>query len=193
MPTGNRRLLPALTVALLIGLAWWLFGGASPERTASRETAKARTLPDYFMDDFVLRAANKNGSWRYDITGKRMVHLPRQGVWKFQSPEIVLFTKRGAPWYGTAPRGKAWNDGNDALLMGKVHFWRPASPANERATIDSSNVALRPNEDYAQTQALTIFHQGSARMQGVGARAYLDQQRIELLSQVRGTYVPQKH
>jgi lipopolysaccharide export system protein LptC len=49
---------------------------------------------------------------------------------------------------------------------------------------------LRPKERYAETKAPTVIEQGDSAVEGIGARVYLAEKRYELLSGVKGRYVP---
>lgn len=184
----KRRLLSAMVVTLLALLGVWLVHQEDRRRAQPREAESPRA--DYYLRGFSLQSSDEQGRWRYRIDGERMLHFPQTGVWTMESPTMTFFTAQGSPWYGRAERGRAWSGGEEAELLGPVELWRPASEANRAVTLDTRDVYLRPQENYAETAAPVVIQQERFRLEGVGARAYLDKERYELLSQVRGRYVP---
>jgi len=186
MPDFRKALLPALAV-LVRALSWRLLNdkGAGPQELGGEE---ARS--DYYVAGARLTQTDLQGRLEYTITAARMLHRPDLDSWLLEAPAMTLFTEAGEPWYGRAERGRVWAGGDEAELLGDVRLWREGSALNRPVTIDTRDVHVQPPRKYAETAAPVAVRQQLSRLDGIGARIYLDQDRYELLSEVRGHYVP---
>ena len=188
--SNHRRLFPLVTLGLLLIVGWVLVDRA-PEITPPEQTTADQA--DYFVDDFTVTATRPSGEVEYRLTASSMQHYPKAATWHFTAPHLLFYPTTGEPWRVTAEKGKAWSDGDDILLQGPVAIRRASGPVNRPMNVDTFDLHLKPNDDYAFTDRQTVLYSGGMRMTGVGARAYMDQQKLELLSQVKGRYVPDTH
>ncbi|HEX5514677.1 MAG TPA: LPS export ABC transporter periplasmic protein LptC [Gammaproteobacteria bacterium] len=188
MPRFSQIVLALAALLAVVFVGWQLLSGRvePPPPTIGDEAAQS----DYYVSGARLLQTDDQGQPEYQATSARMVHRPDQDTWLLQSPTMQIFTETGEPWYGRAERGRIWAGGEEAELQGEVRLWREASAENQPVAIDSSNVYLRPQQKYAETAAPVVLRQEQNRLVGVGARVYLDEERYELLSEVRGRYVP---
>jgi len=186
MPDFRKALLPVLAV-LALALGWRLLNddGAQPPELRGEE---ARS--DYYVTGARLTQTDPQGRLEYAITAARMLHRPDLDSWLLEAPAMTFFTEAGEPWYGRAERGRVWADGDEAELLGEVRLWREGSAMNRPVTIDTRDVHVRPPQKYAETAAPVAVRQQQNRLDAVGARIYLDEDRYQLLSEVRGHYVP---
>ncbi len=180
------RLFTVIVIGLLIGVAWLI--ADRPDRAPPRPepVIPERERADYFMEGFTIHAADESGAWRYRLTADDLYHYPEREVWELTRPEVEMFAATGANWYGTAPRGSAWDEAERVLLHEDVHFWRPESPVNRPLQLDTSELWLYPEEDVAETEEHAILRQDASHTEGVGAKAWLKRQQIELKSEVKG-------
>ena len=76
-------------------------------------------------------------------------------------------------------------DGTVVWLLGKVDIWRNDASGARDLDIWTERLKVLPDTEYAETsEPVTIRTPGSIST-GVGMRAYLDETRFQLLSQVR--------
>jgi lipopolysaccharide export system protein LptC len=183
----SRRLLAFAGAAAVAFGGWRLLSTSeAPPLPVGGEEARS----DYYVTGAKLTRTDDQGRPEYAVTAERMTHRTDNDSWLLESPTMQLFTEAGAPWYGRAERGRIWADGKEAELLGEVRLWREGSPQNRPMTLETRDVYLRPQENYAETQARVVMRQQQSRLVGVGARVYLDEERYQLLSQVEGRYVP---
>jgi len=161
------------------------------KKPATPELSEAEAQSDYYVVNARLQQTDDQGRLQYDVTAPHMTHRQNQDIWLLQAPKMTLFVELGEPWYGEAEHGRIWNDGDEAELLGEVKFWRLASPVNRPMTIDTQNVYLQPNLKYARTAAKVVVQQEQNWLTGIGGQIFLDEERYELFSAVRGYYVPQ--
>ncbi|ABI57569.1 LPS export ABC transporter periplasmic protein LptC [Alkalilimnicola ehrlichii MLHE-1] len=179
------RLFTLIAVGLLIGVAWLIADRPDREPPPDPEIP-TRERADYFMEGFTIHAADATGRWQYRLSADDLYHFPERGVWSFARPEVEMFAEAGANWYGSAPRGSAWDQGQRVLLHEEVRFWRPESAVNRPLELETRELWFYPGDDRVETEAHAVLRQDTSYTEGVGARAWLDQQRIELQSEVRG-------
>lgn len=179
--------LAAVLTVVFVGLR--LFGGESAQPPPP-ELTDEEAQSDYYVADARLQQTDEHGRLQYDITSAHMIHRQDQDIWLLRAPTMTIFTEQGEPWYGQAERGRIWDDGNEAELLGKVRLWRKASAENRPVTIDTHDVYLQPKIKYARTDAEVVVQQEQSWLTGIGAQVYLDEERYELLSAVKGYYVP---
>ncbi|KAB7623824.1 LPS export ABC transporter periplasmic protein LptC [Alkalilimnicola sp. S0819] len=185
----RTRLFPAVTLIILVALAWWL----SRDRDESRDAADAAavSVPDAFFEGFRLRSTDATGRWDYQVDSPRVAHYPEDDRWTLATPRLEAYPEEGATWHAHAEQGIAWPDEDRVELRGRVTVRRAASPVNRPLELDTENVRITPSRDYAETDAYTEVRQGVSRIQGTGARAWVAEDRVEFLSEVKGHYVPE--
>lgn len=187
--TRRARAFPAAAAIILALLGWWLFGERGMEPDQAPEEAAGG--PDFYFSGFTLRATDASGAWDYQLESPRVLHFADDDRWELTTPEMEAYMAEGAPWYGQSEHGVAWPDQDLVELQGPVALRRPGTPANRPMEVDTADVSLYPERDYAETAAPTEVRQGQAMMRGVGAKAWMAEDRIEFLSEVEGRYVPE--
>lgn len=116
------------------------------------------------------------------------------------SPTFQMPAKQpGIPdWDGESLYGWVNQPGNLLKLQGPVYMHRPAytdpqdgTPQPE-ATVHTSEVTAWPRENRMETAEPALMTQGDSRMNGVGMRADLKDNHLELLHDVHGILYPRK-
>jgi lipopolysaccharide export system protein LptC len=183
----NIRTVASLVgVAAVVALGWWLQEQITrpPQSAASRE----ERAPDYYLDDFTLIDINRQGQPRSRLSAKRMTHYAYDDHAELTQPRLQFYPHSGAPWHVRAQRGRVSDNNKLVDLLGAVHVERPASADNRPVTVDTRDLAVYPAESYATSKAQTVIRSQGSMLEGVGMRAWFTQQRLQLLSQVRGSY-----
>lgn len=182
-----KHTFPIATALLIAVAAWLLFGERQPAPDLA-PLAPAET--DYYVRDFTLLTSDDDGAWRYRLEAEHMLHFPATEHWEMEAPRIKVFTQEGPNWYGIADRGRAWDEGEHIRLDGAVRLWQAPTPTGTSLIVTSSDVRVRPVEDYADSDTYTVVTQGRDRMEGIGARIWFDRQQVELLSNVKAHLEP---
>ncbi|MEJ2379683.1 MAG: LPS export ABC transporter periplasmic protein LptC [Gammaproteobacteria bacterium] len=186
-PTMNIRAAVSLVgVAAVVMLGWWLQEQITrpPQPAASR----AERAPDYYLDDFTLIDMNRQGQPRSRLSAERMTHYAYDDHAELTQPRLLFYPHGGAPWHVRAERGRVSDNNKLVDLLGPVHIERPASTDNRPVTVDTRDLAVYPADSYATSKAHTVIRSQASMLEGVGMRVWFTQQRLELLSQVRGSY-----
>lgn len=176
-----------VVIALLVVVGWWVLDEDIHE-PVTVDPDEVEERPDYFMETFTLNATNDDGRATYRVTSPRMEHFRGRDLWLMETPHIIYFVESGEPWHLHADRGRAWNNVEDVHLQGEVEIRRARGDDNLPANVDTSEVYLQPGSRYAETHEHAVYWRDGARMEGIGVRAYMDRDILELLSEVRGRY-----
>jgi lipopolysaccharide export system protein LptC len=176
----------ALAALVLQTLLWWV----APTPRVNEFVGPPRS--GYTLTDFRM--------WSYDPQGRpafsmRAPHLDRRegdDSLYITTPQFTLVSKKpGVPdWQGHSLYGWVNHTGTLLKLQGPVHMYRPAYADSPPATLDTSDVTAWPKENRMETAAPAQMTQGASRMTGIGMRAELTDNHLELLHDVHGTFVP---
>ncbi|MFC4525480.1 LPS export ABC transporter periplasmic protein LptC [Dyella halodurans] len=181
---------------VLIGLAtgaaqmlyWWL----APTPKESDFVGPPRS--GYVLTNFKL--------WAFDVDGLpsfRMVapHLERRENDEslyINTPNFEMPSNQPGvpPWLGNSLY--AWVDKSGTLLKlnGPVFMHRAAFADTAAAEMHTSDVTAWPKENRMETAAPAHMVQGDSKLSGVGMRANLNTNHLELLDESHGTYPPRK-
>ena len=192
-----RKWFTPLLVSVLAGLSYWLFSEQPKDKThtVSRDNRSA----DTFMENFTTRILNAEGKPRYEVQAASMVHYPYDDHSEFTAPQFIVHQSDGGRWHITAEQGQAQDGTEQILLQGNVVITQQGKPdlqttdeeAAAKLELRTSELLIRPDEEYAETQQLATIRRGRGTLQSLGLRAYFGEERMQLLSQVVGRYEPE--
>ena len=79
-------------------------------------------------------------------------------------------------------------DDDVMLLLGEVHIWRDGADGVREIDLRTTDLRVLPESEYGETDKPVVIRTPGSESRGIGMRAYLNQRRIELLSEVRTIY-----
>jgi lipopolysaccharide export system protein LptC len=143
------------------------------------------------IDYYAINAHSKqfmpDGKLQYDMTSDKVEHLQASQVSLLTKPDVNLYRGAAFPWHVTSERGEVNPDGTQVELIDSVRVAR-TDEKNRQTLITTTRMTVFPQKQYAQTdQAVRIDGAGGVTT-GVGMKAYLQDSRMNLLSNVRGLY-----
>jgi lipopolysaccharide export system protein LptC len=193
-PGAGRALLRrgapvALLLVILAGSAW-LLNRLGDTTTPSRGFADF-TL-DLFMRDFEITTMNEQGRPEQRLSAAHMAHFPATGTKEFTSPRLTLYSSGGTPWRIASERGWTSAENDVLLLLGKVDIWRNDGAGEREIHIETSDLRVLPESRFGETEMPVVISTPQSRTEGKGMRAYLDESRLELLSEVRTIVDPSR-
>jgi lipopolysaccharide export system protein LptC len=178
----------ALLASLSYGLLRWVESGLrEPERAKSQE-------PVMIIDHFRAARLNAAGLREYVVEAPQLTQLPDKLGARIAWPVLDWYQLDGQTreWRLQAEQGWVAADYETVRLEGAVTMTRLAASGKPPVTVTTRDVLIHPGERYVETAAPARAMTPGGEMRAVGVRAWLDQERLELLSQVRGTYDPPK-
>jgi lipopolysaccharide export system protein LptC len=181
---GSQSVSPVL-LGILAALSWWLYRNATDPGTAVREASDAS--PDAFVENMVLSTLDSNGRLAHRLTAERAEHFPGDRV-ELLAPALEVHRQREMPWSVRSSAATVSAAGKQIELRGAVEIHRQAEPGDGAVHAYTSRLLLRPDDQYAETDAAVRYVNAGTQLTAVGMRAFLDEGRVELLSTVTGRY-----
>jgi lipopolysaccharide export system protein LptC len=172
--------------ALAILSRWFLVNVESSLRGTAVLDSEAPLL---YIDDFVATRMNSQGIREYTLTAPHLIELSGQRGTQVQSPKIEFFKNGQAPeWLIRAERGWISPSKDVIRLEDAVTMFRPPTSGKQPVVINTRDVLIRPADGYAETAAAARAETPGGVVTATGLKAYLHEERMELLSAVRGYY-----
>ncbi len=187
-----RGILSLTGLAVLAGLSYGLLRWVE---SSLREPAPAESgEPVLIIEQVRAVRLNTAGVREYVVEAPRLWQLPGQGGIRIAQPVLDWYQPDGQTreWRLRAEQGWIAADYQTLRLEGTVVMDRTADSGKPPATITTRDVAVHRADRYAETAAPVRAVIPEGELHAVGARAWLDQERLELLSEVRGSYEPPK-
>jgi lipopolysaccharide export system protein LptC len=186
----HRPVLAAVLAALGIA-TWWLAQWSEPEEPPGG--APPGHVPDYYVVDLRGRTMDESGRLSRSLRADRLTHFMDDQSTEVEAPRLTLFRAGEPPWEIESERGWISPDGTVTLLQGAARLTRDAAPGIRPVEVVTSNLLVRPKDDYAETAEAVQITSSNSRAQSVGMQAWLGKpSRIKLLSQARGHYEIEK-
>ncbi len=184
-----------LTFPLVIAALAWLSAEWLWEQEAEAPVAAPLAdveTPDAFMEGVVMRTMNMQGQPRYEMRAVRAVHYTQDDRTEFDTPFITFYRPDGKLWTLAAEQGRASDGDQDILLSGEVLMRRPQNPAQPAGPAEmevfTRELRILSDREYAETDQPTTIVHAYGRVDAVGMKVWFKQERLQLLSQVKGIY-----
>ena len=188
-----RGILSLAGLAALAGLSYGLLRWVE---SSLREPAPADSqAPVLTVEQLRAVRLNLAGIREYVLIAPRLWQLPGQGGIRIEQPVLDWYQPDGQTreWRLQAEQGWIAADYQILRLEGAVVMDRTAASGKPPVTIKTRDVQIYRANRYAETAAPVLAITPDGEFRAVGARAWLDQERLELLSEVRGSYAPPPH
>ena len=177
----------AALVVLAVASGLWLAAlGQRPEQS-ERFTGRA---PDLTMEEFEVTTMGEDGNPLRRLSAAYMAHFTKTGTKELRRPHLVVYQSKAEPWHIASERGWVSADNDVLMLLGKVDIWRNYADGRREIHIETEDLRVLPNEEYAETELPVAISTPESMTRGTGMRAYLDESRVQLLSAVKTTIEP---
>lgn len=186
----NDRLLgwyPVLLLLILAALTLWLDRKVQPPPQV--RDGSTRHDPDFIIEKFAARRMNPDGSVRYAIVGDKMTHYPDDSSTHLEAPRFVHYDPKTAPVHINSREALVSRNGETVDFMGDVKIVRDAFADQQPMMLDTQFLHVIPDRDLASTDRALTMTQGPNHVEAVGMRYNHGSRFLELLSQVKVTYV----
>ena len=189
----DRKLASAIVlIALAAGLAqallWWM--GPAPKQNDFVGPPRS----GYTLSNFRMWSYGPQGQLAFRMHAPQLERREGDESLYIDSPVFDLASKKpGVPdWHGQSLYGWVDKSGSLIKLQGPVTMHRPAYADSAATDLVTSDVTVWPKENRMVTAAPAQMTQGASRMDGVGMRANLNDNHLELLDNVHATFPPRK-
>ncbi len=165
----------------------------TPDRQPPQDN-KIRAEQGYYVKEGRLTGTGADGRILYSITTRVARQNLADGTVAMQDVAVNYMPAAGIPWDMRATRGQTTQDSNIIRLSGDVLVTSTAATAaNHRQaplTIRTDYLELDPDTYIATTDRHVVMQRSRDMLYGRGMRVYLKQDRLQLESEVRGTFLP---
>ncbi|KIL06227.1 LPS export ABC transporter periplasmic protein LptC [Stutzerimonas balearica] len=179
-------LLLGVIAALLVAVGYW---NIRPESFMQEPVQATSTEPS--IDFYVVNARTvqyqPGGKRHYELRSERMEHIKASDVSLLTRPDLLAYRGTELPWHVRSERGEVSPGGEQVELIDDVVVER--TDAKGRSTVvTTSRMTVWPEKDYAETRQAVRIDAANGVTTANGMKAYLDDGRMLLLSNVRGQH-----
>ena len=178
-----------LLLVLAAAGTWWLLRQVTPP--AVPPPAPPTHVPDYTFTDATVTELNAQGEPHAVLRSPRMLHHPDDNSIEVFAPRIRYFISGSPPWDVAADHALLPSGNQRVELVGHVQMQHPADNGGPVLVVQTDKMDVNLNTNIATSADAVEITQAGNRMTGVGLEAWLDDNRLLLQSQVRGSYVHQ--
>lgn len=174
-----------LFAALLLALGYW---NIRPESFLDRPAAQVDDAEiDFYVDNSRTRQYQPDGKLQYEMTATKLEHVKASDVTLVSAPDLMLYRGTELPWHVRSDRAEVAPGGTQAELIDAVRVER--TDAKGRPTVlTTSRLTVFPQQQYAQTEQAVRIDAANGVTTANGMKAYLNDSRMTLKSNVRGQY-----
>jgi lipopolysaccharide export system protein LptC len=181
---GNYVYLYLIIIAVM---SWWLVKLTGLDELG-RITVPAHS-PDYFSKGYTKWEMNELGRPKNKLLADEMVHYSDDSTTHMVNPLMFFYNEQTPPWVINSETGLLSADGKDLLLNGKVYIDRAGAKGVRELKIFTSNLKVKPETSYAETDAWSELISLPSWTTGFGMKViFAEPIHLELLSNVKGNY-----
>ncbi|WP_339511411.1 LPS export ABC transporter periplasmic protein LptC [Pseudomonas sp. RL_15y_Pfl2_60] len=178
-------LLLILGVLLVAAAGYW---NINPDSFADKP---AKTTAQNTIDFYVVNSKTvqyqPDGKLHYELTADKVEHAKASDISYLTQPDLLLYRGTELPWHVQSEKGEVSPGGKEVELIDKVRVKR--TDAKGRPTLlTTSRLTVIPDKEYAQTQQAVRIDAANGVTTAQGMKAYLNDSRMLLLSNVRGQH-----
>jgi len=188
-----------LSIAIISGLTLafivlWDSPPAQFHKAPTAETEQNRS-PSNTLKEGKTRSFNAQGTLHYTVEAAATQYFRTDATQtskgdytNLSSPRVRLFqTPDTPPWHITSEHGQITNSGETITLWGNTRVWK-VNEHQQKSELVSERLVVKPEQQYVETDKAVMLTTAGSTTRAIGMRAYLKQDKIELLSNVRGTH-----
>ena len=145
--------------------------------------------PDYSSKGYAKWEMNELGTLKNKLFADEMLHYSDDGTTHMVNPVMFFYNEKTPPWVVKSEAGILSGDGKDLLLNGKVTVDREKAEGVSQLTINTSELKVKPETSYAETNAWAELVSPPNKTTGTGMKlTFAPPIHLELLANVQGTY-----
>ena len=147
---------------------------------------------DNFADIVHIKTFDESGYLVKQLFTEGFVHYPINDTFIFKAPRITLHKKNTLTWIISAKEGRSNHNNSRIQFNHHVHLKQPPG-ANKVAThMDTESLTYYPKKHLAQTDNTLTLKQPGIILRSQGMTINFITQRINLLADTQGTYLPRE-
>lgn len=144
---------------------------------------------DYFSKGYTKFEMNELGKLNKKLIADQVTHYSDDDTTHTVNPLMFFYNEKTPPWVIKAQTGVLSADGKDLLLNGKAVITRAKSENSKELIINTSNLRVKPDTSYAETDEWAELISPPNTTTGIGMKmVFVAPIHLELLANVKGKY-----
>jgi len=189
MNTAKQAIWLFLTLIILACSGWYF---AKNDTVLKLDSDTLSTTIDTTILNLTVRQFNVEGNLVNLLTSPIMHHIPKGNIHLLKNPHIIVAQEDRPYWDIHSKNAKSFDGGKKIVFMNDVIVHQNTGDKTQESTMKTEEVTYFPKEKKATTDLFVTYEQPGNFIQSTGMNAYLDEKRVELLHQARGSYAPAK-
>lgn len=185
-------MIPRFTITIIllaiVAIGSWYVSKGDPDRM-SEGTFDGEEHRGYYLKSARILGTGADGKLLYEIKAVRAEQRADNQI-EFSDVSIQYTPQSAVPWTVNADSAMLYPDQSRVLLRGHVRAVSDQGFSGDETEIRTSYLELDPNRFIAETDARVQIRIGSRSLTGTGMLASLNENRMELKSNVSGRFIP---
>jgi lipopolysaccharide export system protein LptC len=182
------RIFAVLVFVVVIGGT--IFFGAQQSETTTPTIVEEQHDPGYTAHNAKLVQTGKDGRPLYTVDADVIRQQPNDNTIQLEKATLGFFDSNGSLWTARGNEGQVGQDTQQVELSGDVHVNGTPQGTLKPAEIATEHLQFDTNSKIASTRDPVTLTWSGHEMKGTGMRASLNDERVQLESNVHGRAVP---
>ena len=178
-----------LAILALAGSGWY-FASSSPVVKLDDQTLS--TTPDTIIKQLTIQQFDAKGQLSHYLQTPLMRHVPLENTHQLDTPNIIISQPNQPSWEINARQAIALNGGQQITFKNDVTIHQKKDAHREETTLSTEELTYFPKSQLATTEKNILILQAKNSVRSTGMNAWLAENRVQLLSNARGTYAPNR-
>ena len=185
----NRNFL--LMLLLVLSFSLWIF--VKPELKVKRTDLGDQQSLEYMKQAYVTVFTDE-GKIKNELFASAWLYHPKNQSSTLTTPHLTFYKPDGSEWTIDAKEGTIAQPTLGSIekitLQNQVILQRLASKTLTPLKMETESLNYQPKKQYADSDKLVTLIKPGLKITGIGLRAFLDQNSVELLRDVKTQYLP---
>lgn len=182
-----RKVLGFSALLLIATASWYLARSLEPPVEVS--PPQRSSGQGFYLRSVRIMGTNEQGDLLYEIEAEYAEQKPNQEI-AFENVEIAYSAGTTVPWTLNADSAVIGSDQRRVILSGHVRAVNPEGLNGEVTEIRTPYLEFEPDNFRAETDSRVQIRIGSRSLTATGMLALLQEDRLQLKSNVSGKFVP---
>jgi len=175
-----------LIALLLVAVGYWNIRPESFMQEAPVAQGEESPIDFYVINSRTVQY-QPDGKRNYELSAEKVEHIKATDISLLTRPDLRSYRGSELPWHVTSERGEVGPQGEEVELIDNVRVERTDTKGRP-TIITSSRMTVLPEKDYAETRQPVRIVAANGVTTATGMKAYLNEGRMLLLSNVRGQH-----
>ena len=173
---------------LALAVSGWYFASSSIVIKLDDQTLS--NTPDTLISHLTVQQFDANGQLSHYLQTPLLRHIPLNNTHQLTTPHIIIAQPNQPAWEIHAQNAIALHGGEQITFNHDVIIHQKQDVHRQESTFTTEELIYFPKDKLATSTKDITFVQAQNVVKSTGMKAWLAENRIQLLSNARGTYVP---